>query len=185
MQFPEKIFSLKTENEHKILTILGIKIRFIYNNTLGIKNDTSEIKNILCSIQSDITALQSDSTKIKNDISKINTLNNTGWLGLTEKAIAEYILNSPTYGSDLQNLLECFDSDDKTKIISDLNNIYVRYKSNGKITFHDLSCFRCLISAFLMFLRSWVICSSSDSICCSLLRISFFNAFLSLVLAVA
>ena len=134
----EKIFSLKTENEHKILTILGIKIRFIYNNTLGIKNDTSEIKNILCSIQSDITALQSDSTKIKNDISKINTLNNTGWLGLTEKAIAEYILNSPTYGSDLQNLLECFDSDDKTKIISDLNNIYVRYKSNGKITFHDL-----------------------------------------------
>ena len=65
-------------------------------------------------------------------------MNPSGYLSDHEKVFGKYITETPDIGLQIQNLLDCFDNEDKKKILSDLQNNYVRYKSNGKITFNDL-----------------------------------------------
>ena len=138
----KKSFSVYNENNHKILKILGLKIKFKYQK-FSLKKELDELKNQEIRNQNNINNIKNEILKetgsIKKELCAIKSIINPQvHHSKLENILGKYISESPCFGEQLQNLLECFDSDDKTKIISDLNNIYVRYKSNGKITFNDL-----------------------------------------------
>ena len=138
----KKMFSVYNENNHKIFKILGLKIKFKYQK-FSLKKELDELKNQEIRNQNNINNIKNEILKetgsIKKELCAIKSIINPQvHHSKLENILGKYISESPCFGEQLQNLLECFDSDDKTKIISDLNNIYVRYKSNGKITFNDL-----------------------------------------------
>ena len=138
----KKMFSVYNENNHKIFKILGLKIKFKYQK-FSLKKELDELKNQEIRNQNNINNIKNEILKetgsIKKELYNIKVcIGTNGYISGFEKMFGKYFSDSPCLGEQLQKLLECFDSDDKNKIISDLNNTCVRYKSNGKITFNDL-----------------------------------------------
>ncbi len=119
------------KNNHKVVQFCGIKLKFKYKK-FSLKKEIEEIKNLELINRNDLNILKDDICSIKS------CLNPSGYLSDHEKVFGKYITETPDIGLQIQNLLDCFDNEDKKKILSDLQNNYVRYKSNGKITFNDL-----------------------------------------------
>lgn len=141
-KFIQTIFSVYNKNNHKVVQFFGIKLKFKYKK-FSLKKEIEEIKNLELSNRNNINnnadKITNEIIKLKQEICSIKScLNPCGYLSDFEEMFGRYMTEIPDIGLQLQNLLDCFDNEDKNKILSDLQNNYVRYKSNGKIKFNDL-----------------------------------------------
>ena len=89
-KFLQKLFSVKNENEYKVIMFLGIKFKFRNNNLvlLKIKQDTSNINNLI----KDICDIKNQFSNIRNNILNKRSLLWQGIMDTCPNSFKDYIL---------------------------------------------------------------------------------------------